>query len=429
MNRNFLLLWQGQTISRIGAQMSIIAILFWLKHATESPALIGLMTMLSGLAAVLLGPVGGAFADRHSRRSIIIICDLISGLAVISLSLLMFFTPAAKGWVLAWVFAVLIILSIVNSFSIPATSASIADLAPKEKVAVANSMLQASIQISTMLGQGIGGMLFRMLGAPLVILIDGVTYLFSAFSKCFMTIPQTLTQKNGSWRARAREFKREIWEGIDYVRANTGMTQMVLIATFLNFFMAPILGLFPFYIEDHLKLHPEWFGYLLAAYGVGNLGGYLLAAITVPGRVRARLVIACMMLMSALCGLLGVAKMPAAAVASLIGIGAACGFLNINVSTILQVTTPSEIRGRVFGLLTTISACLLPIGTGLGGAAASLAGKNIPLIYLFCGGCMALVTLVGSVLSEFRNYLAFEPNEARETVILDQGIKEIAGAD
>ena len=430
MNLNFLLLWQGQAVSQIGSQISVIATLFWLKHATESPALIGTISMIAGLAAVALGPVGGAFADRYSRRSIIIVCDLVSGLTVISLAFTLFFAPEARGWTLVWVGVVSITLSVVNSFFMPAIAAATPDLVPKEKIAAANSMLQASLQITGLLGQGIGGMLFRLLGAPLVLVIDGITYLLAAFSGYFIKIPQELAEKSGDWRERIREFMREMWEGVSYIRTNTGLTQLLLVSTFLNFFTAPILGLFAFYVEDHLKLHPDWFGYLLTVYGIGNLVGYLLAGtIQVPSRIRAGLILAAMFSQSVLCGSLGVARMSVMVAAIILGIGALSGFVNISVSTILQLTTPSEIRGRVFGLLATISACLLPIGMGLGGTVASLLGKQIPLIYVFCGVCMTLITLVASVLSRLRRYLATDPEVAPAVISLDPEIKEAAGAD
>jgi len=430
MNRNFLLLLQGQMISRIGTQVSTIAMLFWLKHATESPPLMGMMAMLSGLAAVLFGPIGGAVADRHSRRSILIICDLVSGFAVISLAFLMLFTPAAKAWILVWIFAVSIVLSTVNSFLTPAISASTADLVPTNSVAGATSMVRASFQISTLLGQGIGGILFRTLGAPLAILIDGATYLCAALSKYFIVIPQTLSEKNGNWYERVHEFKKEIRDGLTYVRANRGMTQLLLVVTFLNFVMSPILVLLPFYVEDHLKLHPDWFGYLLTALGVGSLMGFLSAGVfPVRGKVRVAMIMACMLVASVLTGLLGYVKTPAIVAAAIVGIGIASGFLNISVMTIVQITTPSEIRGRVFGLLATLSNCLLPIGMGAAGMATSLVGKNVPLVYLFCGACMTLITLAATGLSESRNYLAFEETQTRESIHLNQGIEENAGAD
>src|SRR5262245_35266979 len=143
MNRNFLLLWQGQAISQIGTQLSTIALLFWLKHATESPVLIGIMAMISGLAAVALGPIAGAFADRYSRRLIIIVCDVVSGIAVLSLGAFMLFPGATNALALAGVFFVAIFVSSVHSFFTPAISASTPDLVPKDKVTGANSMLQA----------------------------------------------------------------------------------------------------------------------------------------------------------------------------------------------------------------------------------------------------------------------------------------------
>ena len=128
-------------------------------------------------------------------------------------------------------------------------------------------------------------------------------------------------------------------------------------------------------------------------------------------------------------GLLGVVNTPVTVVVIVMSIGAASGFINVNIMTILQITTPTEIRGRVFGLLRMISACLLPIGIGLAGAAASLVGNNIPLIYVFCGVCMGLVALLASVLSGLRRYLAFEPHKPREVVSLGQMTKEIINAD
>jgi predicted MFS family arabinose efflux permease len=408
----------------------MIAMLFWIKHATESPALMGVMTMTTGLAGLLFSPIGGAFADRYSRRFIIIICDLISGLAVFSLSFWMLLRPAAKGETLGWIFAVTIVLSVVKSFFTPAITASIADLVPEKKVESANSMLQASAQISFLLGKGIGGLLFQTLGAPLLLIIDGITYLFSAFNKCYIRIPQPLTEKSGDWRARATYLKQEIFEGLKYIKTNTGLAQLVLIDSLLNFFTAPIVGLFPFYVEDHLKLDPGWYGYLLACYGVGNLAGYLLVGtLRARGKVRAGLIFAFMVLLAALNGMLGFVSKSVTVIVVVMSIGAATGFINVNIMTILQITTPTEIRGRVFGLLQMISACLMPIGVGLAGAVASLLGNNIPLIYVFCGACMALVTLMASALSAIRRYLALEPNKPQEVITPSPMIEEIINAD
>lgn len=425
MNKNFILLWQGQTVSMVGTQISGIAMLFWLKHSTESPVLMGTLQMVSGLVAVLLGPIGGAFADRYPRRSIIIFSDVICGLAVLSLSVLMFLNADSIPLALSGIFIVSIILAMVGSFFTPAISAAIPDLAPPDKVTGANSLLQSTMQLSALIGQGVGGLLFRLLGAPVVFFIDGWTYLFSAFTECFMTIPQKIPEKVGDWRAQVRHFKQEILDGLRYIKGNTGLTQLVLLSTLVNFFIAPIIGLLTFYVEDHLKLTPDWFGYFLTIYGIGNIVGFAGAGtINLSGSSRSRAMISFLIVEAVFYGLLGIVAVKLGVAALAFGAGVTSGFVGVHVTTILQVTTPGEIRGRVFGLLATVSACITPLGMGLAGVVASLTGKNIALIYIICGLCILFLTLLAASSRPLRDFLAFEG--INESDLLEEGNGPVA---
>ena len=64
-NRNFFLLWQGQTVSQLGNQAFSVAMMFWILEKTGSASLMGLIMGLAVLPGVLLAPFGGTFADRH----------------------------------------------------------------------------------------------------------------------------------------------------------------------------------------------------------------------------------------------------------------------------------------------------------------------------------------------------------------------------
>jgi MFS family permease len=403
--------------------------LFWLKHVTDSPGLMGTVAMVAGLCAAVLGPIGGAFADRYSRRSIMIACDLVSGSAVLSLALLMWLTASAVGLSLGGVIAVSIVVAAANSFFNPAISASTADLVPKDKVAGANSTLQASLRLATLAGLGVGGVLFRILGAPMALTIDGVTYLVSAASKYFIAVPQAFDASSGALGNKAKAVLNQIGEGLKYVRANRGLTQLLLVATLFNLFMAPILGLFPFYVEDHLNLASDWYGYLLAAYGIGALAGYLLAGtLRVSGRTRAAWLLSFMVSASALYGALGLFRSAALVGAIILTIGILSSFINVSIITVLQIATPSQIRGRVFGLLTAITACLQPVGMGMAGGAASLAGKNIGIVYVLCGCCMAIVTLVAAALRGIRDYLSIGQEQAAQALSVASEVTESAAA-
>jgi predicted MFS family arabinose efflux permease len=276
-------------------------------------------------------------------------------------------------------------------------------------VSAANSLNQSSYQISNFLGQGIGGYLFVILGAPLLFLIDGITYLFSAFSESFIRIPQKIPEKKGGWRDKFRQFKTDTMEGFRYVWGHAGIRALFFAAAFINFFAIPILILLPFYVEDHLKASPAWYGYILAAFGFGTLMGYGIAGgVKISGHIRSKAVISSLVLMSSCLPILSILRKPVFVLVLMIIIGAFHGFFNINIHTLLQIVIPSEIRGRVFGLLITLTGGLTPISMGLSGVIADLVNQNIPLIYAVSGIITLCLTIITSFSKNFRDFLRSE---------------------
>ncbi len=409
LNRNFVLLWQGQLVSQLGSQAFTVAMMFWIKHATDSATLMGTLMMASTIPSVLLGPFAGTFADSHSRKWIIVWSDILCGLASISLAAVLFFFPDRIDLGVAWLFIASVFMTTVGAFFRPAISASIPDLVPPDRLAGANSMSRFSDQISGFIGQGLGGVAFRLLGAPVLFLIDGLTYLFSAASETLITIPQVIPEKAKGYRAILDRFKTGTTEGFHYVWRNIGLRNLFLVAAFLNFLLVPIIVLLPFFVEDFLHATPDWFGYMMAALGIGSMVGYLFAGtLRLRGPVRSALVIAAIVTMSILFGLLGLVTSRVVALVVFTLMGIVNGFVNISIGTIMQATTPSEIRGRVFGLLGTLAGGLTPIAMGLSGVVADLLNQNIPLIILLCGGASTLLSLAVAFNAPFRAFLAYE---------------------
>jgi len=168
--------------------------------------------------------------------------------------------------------------------------------------------------------------------------------------------------------------------------------------------------LLPFYVEDFLRVKADWYGFIMAAYGVGSLTGYVSAgALRLSGKAGGRLnLITLIFAQSVGFVLLGMLRDPYAALvlAALGGFGS--GIVIVNITTILQLTTPGQMRGRVFGLLGTIAGGLVPMAMGLSGVVADLLDRNIPLIYVICGTCTAAVAVAASLSRPFREYLRLE---------------------
>lgn len=410
MNKNFVLLWQGQFVSQLGTQAFTIAMMFWIKHATGSATIMGTIMMISMLPMVIMSPFGGTFADRHSRRAIIVVCDLIRGVAVVSLAILIFTAPDASNLIVVWLTFVAVLSGVVSAFFMPAIKAAIPSIVPADKVAAANSFNEGSFEISTLVGQGIGGVLYRVLGAPVLFLIDGVTFLYSAVSELFMKIPQTIPEKGRGWREEMRQFDAETREGLRFVWQRVGMRNLFLAAAVLNFFSMPFFILFPFFVEDVLGASPDWYGFLLAGFGGGSLLGYVfISSIRVSGRTRSKMLVVFLVLVSACMGAMGFVDKPAVCLALMTAAGFVSGVFNITTLTLIQLGTPEEMRGRMFGLLNTLIMGLAPISMGLTGVVADLIGQKVSLMFVICGAIMVVIALAVSTNRAFREFLALEP--------------------
>jgi len=328
---------------------------------------------------------------------------------LLALTGLMILRPGAIPAIIAGLFIVSMINGIVGSFFGPALAATIPDLVPPSKVTATNSLGQLSMQGSLFIGQAIGGVLYQALGAATLFLLNGFSFLYSSASEVFVKIPQTIPERQGDWRQQFRSFGREIAEGFRYVWAKPGLREMLYFSAALAFFTSPILVLMPFYVEDTLRATPAWYGFLLSGYAVGTMLGYIMAGVLrlKPGARGALMIVISALVPLGFIGL-GLAQTAGVALAFMVIGGLLSGYVTVNITTLIQATTPSEIRGRVVGLLAALSTALTPIGSGIAGIAADLVDQNIPLIFIVCGVFTAAIALLLATSRSYRGLMSTE---------------------
>jgi DHA3 family macrolide efflux protein-like MFS transporter len=410
MNRDFLLLWQGQFVSMLGSQAFSVAMIFWIKRQTDSASLLGLGMMSQWVPAILLGPFGGTLADRMSRRQILILADVVRGLAAIALAGLVILVPGRSGTILFGLLVLSAIMGVCDAFFRPAISASIPDLVPGEEVARANSLNRVALDVSTFLGQGTGGVLFRIIGPGVLFFVDGVTYLFSALAESLIRLPPPPPiLKQATWREAGADFWRELKIGLRYVGQRRGLRYLFYVSPLDSFFMITIVVLLPFFVEDFLHVKPDWYGFLVAAFGGGSFTGSILAGATnITGRRRMVAYLLCAVGFGASAILFGLVDSPWTAMAVLFVAGTMGGFNTIHALSLAQLSTPPELRGRVLGLFETLGLSTMPIAAGTAGIVADLLHRNIPLVYFGCGVALIAVAIFQALSGEVREFLAYE---------------------
>ncbi|NOX37606.1 MAG: MFS transporter [Calditrichaeota bacterium] len=417
LNANYVLLWQGQFVSRAGSELFSIAMMLWVKEVTESSSILGILMMLASIPAVFSSALGGVFADRFSRKKIIVTSDAISGLLMFSLGTLMFMYPTHVRVILLGMFIVVTLNGIVSSFFIPAVTASIPSIVPREMIERANSLRQASFRVAGFIGTAIGGFLYKAIGAPMIVLINGLTYWISAISESFIKIPDVQRSQREDSGTLLAKIKQDLKEGFEFMWHFPGLRGLFLASAILNFFTMPIMVLLPFYVLDFLKIGEEWVGLLLLALGVGSLMGSIFAGIfRFRGKRRAVVLILAMLVQGLTPIALGLFIVPSLAVIFACLSGMMGGFIFVNIISILQQVIATEMRGRVFGLLNTFSASIAPLGMGVGGIVGDLTGKNIPLVFIACGTIIIFIILMVAMRRSFRQFLAFDQPKTPESM-------------
>jgi MFS family permease len=174
----------------------------------------------------------------------------------------------------------------------------------------------------------------------------------------------------------------DVRAGCAWLWRHRSLRSLTLAFAGVNLLFTPVFVLLPVYVRDRLGEGPAWYGFLLAAAGAGALAG-TAAAPHVAASVNG--------LAGALGGIgaatmaIGAGGSAPLALAMLFVIGFLSGILNVRVMTILQTSTPSELRGRVLAVTIALAGVAVPAGLILGGAAGEMARSRVGVIVAACG--------------------------------------------
>ncbi len=269
--RHFRLLWLGQLLSAVGDRLHSVALVWIAVQAASSGA--GWVLAAGAAGRLLFGLIGGAYADRLDRQRLIVACDLGCAAAV---SLLLF-VDLGGPFALGWLASVSFVVGSLDAFVQPALQASLPVLAPdRASLQRANAWLDVNRRLAMALGPAVTGVLLAAMPLVHFFALDALTFIASAIAvralgRGYAWAPQAGIQREPLWLS--------ISVGMRAAWAHRLLSWGIAQAGLWNLVLTPALSLgAALLVHDELHAGPEWFGYVMAAYGVGNVAANLVVA-------------------------------------------------------------------------------------------------------------------------------------------------------
>jgi len=395
--RDFLLLWSGQTVSRLGSQVSNIALPLLALALTRSPPQAGFIAAAQSLPYLLLSLPAGALVDRWDRKRVMIVCDAARFLTMASIPL----AYVAGRLEVAQLYAVALVMGLALVFFDAAEFAALPRVVPESQLTRAAGLNATAESGAYLVGPGLAGVLIGLArstvpGAALAYLVDSLSYLISLLTLGFIRLPFQDGQATPPHVALSlRAVRAEIIEGVRFLWAQRRLRAIALLSTAINLLDGPMMLAVIVLARDELHADARTIGLIFSVAGAGELLGSFLAP-WVEARVR---------LGRALIGAVAVwaLAMPleAAAVSPLMLIaGAALADMMIPIYNVTQVAyrlslIPDALQGRVNSAYRLPSYGSQLIGTAVGGVLIGTLGAR-PVLWLIAGG-LALCALAAGL--------------------------------
>lgn len=394
-HRDFTLYLVGVALTQIGTNGTFVAMLYHVYELTGSTVQVGLVGGGRAVATLALSPLGGHFADRLDRKTLLQCSQSFSMLVSLALALVTF-----VGAVATWHLIVASILtSAGSSFDGPARKAIIPALVPREELVQAVALINPTNQVGKLVGPGLGGVLIAVGGPGLVYLIDGATYVGLIAILVIVAIPPLNIAQGGKLRLLG-----SLGQGFAYVRARPVIYHLMALDLSQTLFAAYRVVL-PALAVDVLQVGPAGYGALSAAVPIGALvGGAAVYRMASTAIAAGHTVLITTALYGCAAIVLAQTSTFALALASAVGLGFfdAIGTTVRHAAVLLE--TPDELRGRVNAVYRMASGGGPALGelnigwlSGFVGAAAALTlGGLIPIAYAI------LVVVSSSTIRDYR---------------------------
>ncbi len=397
---SFLVYQVARLLSVLAIQMMSVAVGWQVYERTEDPLALGIVGLAQFAPLFVLSPITGAVADRFDRKRVLAICYL-----VVALCAGMFAWISEHPEIdVSAIYFVLVLFGCARAFAGPAAQALLPALVPPSELAQGVAWGSTTFQIGTIAGPAIGGIIVDVAGETSVYVSCVVLQIIvTALLLAMRYAPERLESGGGSSLSR-------LLAGLHYVR-----THKVILGAITLDLLAVLLGgavaLMPIYARDILRVDEWGLGLLRSAPAIGA-GVVALVLAFRPLRRRAGLMMfVCVALFGVATIVFGLSTSFPLSLVALVVLGATDMVSVVIRQTVVQVTTPPEMRGRVAAVNLVFIGASNELGDLESGVAASLLG-TVPSVVLGGIGTIVVTLICALAFPDLRRIDRPEEHDA-----------------
>ena len=354
--RDVRLLWVGACTSSIGTWMQKVAQSWLVFEITQSPFLLGVDAFLGDIPIFLFSLFGGVVADRMDRRHLLIISQLIQMTSSIVLAILIF-TQKIQVWeILLSSF----IVGTAQAFGGPAYSALVPSLVEKEDLPNAIALNSIQFNLARVIGPVIGGLAMKYVGSGWCFALNSLSFVAVILSLLSLHI-------NFKPTATAETVLSSMKKGFGFIRSQGAMETLIAIAFCMTALAVPMITFLPVFAKDVFHQDAMTYTLFLVSSGLGSITGAL--SVAAMGNIANKGKLALIMLVALGAGMSGFALSNVLVLSCILlfisGAVLLCAFAMF--SSLVQLNTPNDMRGRVMSIYNVAFRGGMPMGSVLTG--------------------------------------------------------------
>jgi MFS transporter, DHA3 family, macrolide efflux protein len=390
-NRNFLALWLGQLVSKVGDNLATVAALVLINNLATATGSATVIIAAALTIPQLFALAGGPLVDRFSRKAIMIITDLLRA-AVVVLALMV---KRPDQLYLLYICAFL--LTAFGSMFLSARNASIPNMVSEDDLLTANALIQATELVSLIVGALLASLIIGLTSPAMAFVVDSASFVLSALLLMTTRIPRrrraaTPAGPTGVWLKFWHEFK----SGASYIASHKLLLQLILITMMATWGLSATVLLAAAFFKQLMDMPTQYLGLLQAGEGLGMAAGALLISYYASWARSRQIVSVAMVVLGS--GILVFALAPQywmVLIGALI-VGMCIVTARTTLAAMTQALVPDDQRGRIESAMVTV------IGLGTMGALvmAGIMGDVVgPRVMLAVTGVIVLAAGIISVFS------------------------------